>query len=51
MNRGFFSAFAARAFSMAAATCAGMISLKLYKNNFTPEVFGIIGVAVQSWVT
>lgn len=47
MNRLFFTAFFARVFSMVAALCAGLISLKLYKSYLTLEIYGVIVVAVQ----
>jgi len=47
MRSEFFQAAGARLFSVTASLVAGLLSLKLYSRYFTPDVYGLIVVALQ----
>jgi O-antigen/teichoic acid export membrane protein len=47
MNPRFFGAVAWRSFAMASAVVSGMASLKLYSRYLTPDLYGVVLVALQ----
>src|SRR5258708_5985284 len=47
MNPYFFRAVAWRAFSIGSITVAGFLSLRLYSRYLTPEIYGVVLVAMQ----